>query len=188
MSTTYTPHKAIAWVDENGISTADWHCSPNYADGTGSLDGWNAFLMTSHGHPAELSKHIELENGHQLTLSISPAREHAKVNGNFIRWSSLLSLGGRRYVRVTDYAPDIPTALQRATSHQHESRQVGALTWWRESDGHWKSWLGGMDLSAVFISGGGNDPDYWHFQSSGTAPSFEEAALLAAMRTPSSHS
>ncbi|WP_131667113.1 hypothetical protein [Comamonas thiooxydans] len=188
MSATYTPHEVIAWVDEHGVSTAGWQCSPTYAKGTGSMDGWSTFLMTHEGRPAELSKHIDLENGHQLHLKLSLAREHAREKGNFIHWESVLKVGDRRYVNFADYAPDIPTALQRATSHQHESRQIGALTWWLESNGSWKSWLGDINLRASLISGSGNDPAYWYFESSGTAPSLEEAALLAAMHQPFNHS
>lgn len=182
MSTPHTPHKELAWVDAHGGSTADWQCSSTYARGAGSMDGWSAFLLLNNGRSAELSKHIDLDNGHTLTLNIAPASEHAKTKGTPIHWASSLKVGAGRYVRAYGYAHDFPAALEAATGYLHESRQIGSLTWWRESDGGWISWLGEMRLHAHQVATSANEPAYWHFESSGNAPSLEEAALMASMR------
>lgn len=188
MSIPHTPHKDIAWVDTHGGNTADWQCSATYARATGSMDGWSAYLMMGSERPAELSKHIQLDNGHTLMLSIGPASEHAITKGTPIHWASSLCVGEGRYVRASGYAPDVPTALEAAEGYLHESRKIGSLTWWRESDGGWISWLGGMRLHTHLVTASSHEPPYWHFESSGDAPTLEEAALLAAMRLPSSHS
>lgn len=182
MSTTYTPHEDIAWVDAHGGNTADWQCSPTYARGTGSMEGWSAHLMLSSERPAELSKHIEQDNGHMLMLNIGLASEHASSKGTPIHWSSSLRVGVDRYVRAYGYAPDFPTAVEAATGYHHENRQIGSLTWWHESDGAWISWLGEMRLHAHLVTPSAHEAAYWYFQTSGSAPTLEEAALLAALR------
>lgn len=188
MSTPYTPHKDIAWIDAHGGSTADWQCSASYASATGNMEGWSAYLELSSGRPADLSKHIEQDNGHRLMLNITLACEHARSNGTPICWSSSLVVGVGRYVRAYGYAPDFPAAVEAATGYHHESRQIGGLTWWHESDGGWISWLGEMRLHAHLVTPSAHEAAYWHFQTSGDAPTLEEAALLAAMRLPSNHS
>lgn len=188
MSTTYTPHEDIAWVDAHGGNTADWRISATSARATGSVDGWHAQLALSGYGPADLSKHIQQDNGHMLMLNIAPASEHAKSKGTPIYWSSTLKVGEGRYVSGTGYAHDFPAALEVATGYHHESREIGSLTWWRESDGGWLSWLGEMRLHTHLVPASSHGAAHWHFQISGDAPTLEEAALLAAMRLPSSHS
>lgn len=182
MSTTYTPHEAIAWIDAHGGNTADWQCSASYARATGSMDGWSAHLMMTGERPADLSKHIQQDNGHTLMLHIGQANQHAKTKGTPIHWESSLKVGEGRYVRASGYAPDFPAALEAATGYLHESRQIGSLTWWRESDGGWISWLGEMRLHTHLVTTSAHEAAYWHFESSGSAPTLEEAALLAALR------
>lgn len=188
MSIHYIPHKDIAWVDAHGGNTADWQCSATYARATGDMDGWSAFLAMNNERPAGLSKHIQQNNGHTLMLKIALASEHAKANGTPICWESTLNMGKGRYVRAYGYACDFPAALEAATGHHHESREIGGLTWWHESDDGWISWLGEMRLHAHQVAASVNEPAYWHFESSGNAPTLEEAALLAAMRLPSNYS
>ena len=72
--------------------------------------------------------------------------------------------------------------VEAATSYRHESQQIGSLTWWRESEENWVSWLGEMSLRAHQVTASANEPPYWHFEASGNAPTLEEAALLASMR------
>jgi len=182
MSTPHTPHKELAWVDANGGSTADWQCSSTYARGAGSMDGWSACLFLNNGSSADLSKHIDLDNGHTRMLSIALAGEHPKTKGTPIRWGSTLKVGEGRYVRAYGYSTGVPEAMESIASYQHESRQIGSMTWWLESDGEWISWLGGMTMRAHLVAAASGDPAYWHFETSGNAPSLEEAALLASMR------
>ena len=179
-----TPHKDIAWIDAHGGNTAEWQCSHNYVRATGSMDGWSAHLGLGlcDDRPANLSKHIQHDNGHLHILEIALAGEHHESKGTPIRWGSTLNVGDGRYVRAYGYAPDFPSALQAVTSYQHEFRQIGSLTWWLESDGGWISWLGAMTMRARLVTARTDEPAYWHFETSGNAPSFEEAALLASMR------
>lgn len=100
MSTPHTPHKEIAWVDAHGGSTADWQCSPTFARGAGSMGGWSACLALNNGRSADISQHIDLENGHTLMLNIALAGEHPKTKGTPIRWGSTLRVGEGRYVRA----------------------------------------------------------------------------------------
>lgn len=83
-------------------------------------------------------------------------------------------------MRASGSAADFPAALAHVESHVHESRPLGGLTWWRESDDRWISWLGAFDLAATKITGSRNEPT-WHFEVSGDAPTLEEAALPAAL-------
>lgn len=188
MSANHTPHQAIAWIDAHGGCTADWQCTATYAYATGNMEGWSSCFVLRDGQTTELSRHIEQDNGHTLMLRIGLASEHAKAKGTPIHWSSCLRVGEGRYVRAYGYAPDFPTAVAAATGHTHESRQIGSLTWWHESDGGWISWLGEMRLHAHHVTASAHDAAYWHFETSGNAPTLEEAALLAAMRLPSNHS
>lgn len=188
MSTTYTPHEDIAWVDAHGGNTADWRFSPTSARATGSMDGWHAQLGLSGYGPANLTKHIQQDNGYLLMLSINPASAYDKTKGTPIYWSSCLKVGEDRYVRAHGYAPDFPAAVEAATDYHHESREMGNLTWWHESDGGWISWLGEMRLHTHLVPAGSHAAAHWFFQISGDAPTLEESALLAAMRLPSSHS
>ena len=185
MSTSHTPHQDIAWVDAHGGDTSGWQCSPTFARGAGSMDGWSACLLLNNDHSADLSKHIALDNGHTLMLSLAEAAEHAKAKGTPIRWGAILKVGEGRTVRANGYAADFPSALQEVTSYQHESRQIGPLTWWRESEGSsgssWISWRGETTLRARQISLSTQEPAYWYFETSGCAPTFAEAALLASM-------
>lgn len=181
MSTPYIPHQDIAWVDAHGGDTSDWQCSSTFARATGSMDGWSACLLLNSGRSADLSKHIALDNGHALMLRIALAGEHPKTKGTPIRWESTLNVGEGRFIRAYGYSVDIPTALQTIADYQHQARQIGPLTWWHESDGGWISWLGEITLHAHQVSASANEPAYWHFETSGRAPTFEEAALLASM-------
>ena len=185
MSTSHTPHQDIAWVDAHGGDTSGWQCSPTFAYANGAMDGWSACLLLNSGRSAGLSKHIALDNGRMLMLSIAQAADFAKDKGTPIRWGAVLKVGEGRHVRACGYAADFPAAFQEATSYQHESRQIGPLTWWRESEGslgsNWISWLGEITLRARQVSASAYEPAHWYFETSGRAPTFEEAALLASM-------
>ena len=188
MDKTHTPHPALAWIDAHGGCTANWQCSATYARANGAMEGWRTYLAQSEDQPSELSQHIKQDNGHMLMLNISLAREHVQLKGTPIHWGSTLHVGEGRYVRAYGYAIDFPAALEAATSYRHESQQIGNLTWWHESDGGWISWLGQMSLRAHQVTAFSSEPAYWHFETSGSASTLEEAALLAAMRLPPNHS
>lgn len=181
MSTPYIPHQDIAWVDAHGVDTSGWQCSPTFARGSGPMDGWSACLLHNDGSPAGLSKHIAIDNGHTLMLRVELAIANPKTKETPIRWGSTLKVSEGRFVRAHGYSVDAPAALQAIADYQHPTRQIGPLTWWHESDGGWISWLGEITLHAHQISASTNEPAYWHFETSGHAPTFEEAALLASM-------
>lgn len=99
-----------------------------------------------------------------------------------VYWESTLKVGAGRYVRALEYAPDFPAALLLVETYRHESRQMASLTWWRETETRWVSWLGPFSFQATKIVRRGQDQHpYWRFETNGEAPTLEEAALLAVM-------
>ena len=179
-----TEHKdPLAWIKELGGQDFEFEIRHGYARGTGALDGWSASETPYPHYPHnELSKHIELPGGHLLLLSIHPAHKSESANGDLVAWSSILRVSEGRYVRAHGKAKNLPVALTEVTQLSHTSRDIGGITWWQESEGRWVSWIGGSTLRAMRFKDSSDSPEYWNFEISGHAPSFEEAALLATLR------
>lgn len=168
--------KGLEWITQHGGPVVRWD-GRHAVVGDGLLGWWTMGLDPEPG-PLELSKHIDETNGtRMLKLSL---RTYSALNAGPVRWESTLKIGTGRYVRSAGYAPDFPTALSLAETHVHESREMGSLTWWCESETQWVSWLGPFDLRTTKIEAQGRDL-YWHFEARGQAPTLEEAALLAVM-------
>lgn len=168
--------KGFEWITQHGGPVVRW--DGRHAVLGDGLDGWWAMSSDPEPRPLELSKHIDQTNGtRMLQLGL---RAYAAPNAGPMYWSSTLNVGKDRYVRVSGSAPDFPAALLLAEKHVHESRQIGSLTWWCESETRWVSWLGPFDLCTTKIEAQGRDP-YWHFEARGQASTLEEAALLAVM-------
>lgn len=179
-----TEHKdPLAWIKELGGQDLKLDIRHGYAHGTGALDDWSANATPNpHWPHNELSKHTELPGGHVLMLSIYPYRNSATANGDLAAWSSIIQVGEGRYVRANGKAKNLPAALAEVTQFAHESRDIGGITWWQESEGRWISWIGSNTQRAMLIKNSGDSPMHWHFEINGDAPSFEEAALLATYR------
>ena len=181
MTTEQVTDKRFAWITEHGGPVVGWDDarpgSRHSVMGDG-LVGWFASALDSESRPLRLSKHIDETNGtRMLALGLYA---NAALNAGPVYWESTLKVGEGRYVRSSGSCPDFPSVLLLAETHVHESRQIGALTWWCESATRWVSWLGAFDLYATKIDAQGQDP-YWHFEVKGKAPTLEEAALLATL-------
>lgn len=176
MTTETVADQRFAWIAEHGGPVVGWDGRHSVV-GDG-LVGWFTTDLGPDSRHLRLSKHIDETNGtRMLTLGLYA---NAARNAGPMYWESTLKVGEGRYVRSSGSSPDFPAALLRAETHLHESRQMGDLTWWCESETRWVSWLGPFDLSTTKIDGWGEDP-YWHFEVKGRAPTLEEAALLAAL-------
>lgn len=169
----------IAWIDAMGGSAESFEITSHVAVGREDMDGWSAYLHLLNKPNAEIIRHIPRENGQVLMLSIGAVTgaEHPGA-GQQVYWNSTLKVSGGRYVRGGGYCADFPTAFKEVNAYQHESRAIGAMTWWKEPHDRWVSWLGETRLEANLIKG---DPPKWIFNVSGEAPTFEEAALLASI-------
>ena len=179
-------HDAIAWIAAHGGDDVKFKHAGDYLNGVGPMEGWSTYVgQSTLPRQNSIGKHIDLDNGHLLMLEIFPTRMPGS-NDLSIRWNSILLVAEGRYVRVHGQADDFATALVQAESYEHQNRQIGSLTWWKESEKRWVSWLGQTSLEANCITTA-SEPSgtpYWHFQVLGSAASLEEAALLAAMRQP----
>lgn len=184
MTNTHTPvaEECLAWIPAHGGPVAQWEGSSLYAtDVAGDgLEGWQ------HDKPREgtpphsrLQKHVQTPDGY-LMLEIRPSR--STIPGESpIWWSATLMVGKGRYVRQSGGAHTVPEALAAVAALRHESRPIGGLTWWRQNENHWLSWLGPYSLEAHRYSTPLDNEHPWHFQITGSAQSFEEAALLATL-------
>lgn len=172
----------FAWIEKHGGPVVGWvEASKFRHDVVGDgLMGWFSCDEESGATSISLSKHIDGENGLRmlgLSLQSNPALSSGPVH-----WSSTLRVGKSedRYVRARGYSPDFPTALSQAEGYSHESRQMGGLTWWLESEGVWVSWAGPFSLRALKMGWAGED-SYWRYEVYGDAPTLEEAAVLAVL-------
>lgn len=170
----------FAWVAQHGGPVVAWESSSTYRYGVvgEGLSEWHASDRDSSDKPLSLGKHVDGATGKRM-LEIRLAYQ-PEATDKPVRWSAVLNVAEGRYVRADGTAADFPTALAQVEAHVHESRQIGGLTWWCESQDHWVSWLGAFNLKATRIDFSGKDP-YWHFEVRGDAPTFEEAALLAVL-------
>lgn len=171
----------FAWIAQHGGPVVDWaDSSSSYRHrvrGEG-LSDWSASDNDNQDRPLGLSKHIGEANGtRMLELRVDSL---AASGGKPVYWSSSLKVGEGRYVRASNSSADFPSALNDVEAHVHESRQLAGLTWWRESEDRWVTWLGAFDLSATRITSPSRGA-YWHFEVRGDAPTLEEAALLAVL-------
>ena len=175
MTITQDTNPRFSWISEYGGPVVDWADSSRRHHVTGSgLSDWHASDYGPEEKHTSINKHVDETTGTRM-LEIRPGYE-----GKGVFWNSTLKVAEGRYVRWSKTADEFPEALAQCEAHTHESREIGGLTWWRESEGNWVSWLGAFSLSAVQIT----VPDreaYWHFQVRGDAPTLEEAALLASM-------
>ncbi|WEE79415.1 hypothetical protein LZ683_08675 [Comamonas testosteroni] len=176
-------HEAIAWIAAHGGRDLDFQQRGDYLRGAGAMEGWSTYLFQGGHQQTGISKHLDLELNQILMLEIFPDRSRM-TDALPIRWNSVLKIADARYVRVHGQAHDFPSALVQAESYVHESRQISALTWWKQSDKNWVSWLCNtqMEVRLVTTTSEPNGTPYWHFEVSGDAPSLEEAALMASMR------
>lgn len=168
----------FAWISQHGGPFVDWADAYRYGVTGGGLEGWSGSSTGDEGKPAELRRHVEGAAGLRM-LRVSLAAYSSPGEGP-VRWESTLKLADDRYVRAYGSADDFPTALAQCEGHTHESRQIGPLTWWRESEDHWVSWLGPFSLTAKKFKFAGKDA-CWRFESTGEASTLEEAALLASL-------
>lgn len=181
MTTTQDTDQRFAWIAQHGGPVVDW-ADPNTAYrhrvvGAGLVE-WSASDSDGQDKALSLRKHVDEANGtRMLELRVF---SHTSPGAKPVHWGSTLKVGEGRYVRASGSVADFPTALAHVETHVHESRQLGGLTWWRESEDQWISWLGAFNLSATKIAPTGKDP-YWHFEVRGDAPTLEEAALLAVL-------
>lgn len=179
MTTIQAPDPRFAWIKAHGGPVVDWEDSNSlhrHVVTAVGLDGWFASDSLGEGRPARLDKHIKGDQG-LLMLGVGLSHDQAKP----VHWNSVLCVGEGRYVRVSGLAQDFPSGLAAAEAYEHESRQIGGLTWWCEGGESWVSWLGSFDLRATKISGYGEQAPRWVFERRGHAPTLEEAALLAAL-------
>jgi hypothetical protein len=175
MTTETVADQRFAWIAEHGGPVVSW--DGRYCVVGDGLVGWFAHDFGADS-PVVLNKHIDETNGtRMLALGLFV---RAAPSTDPVYWNSTLKVGEGRYVRVRGSSPDFLAALSQAETYVHESRQMGGLTWWCESETQWVSWLGSFDLSARKIDGRDRDP-YWHFEVKGEAPTLEEATLLAAL-------
>lgn len=164
------------WVCDAGGPVVTWVDGHHRLEGDG-LEGWFSSVSMN-----SLSKHTETALG-LLMFELRPA-----ASGAGVMWESTLRVADGRYVRARDTSSDFPSALAAVETYRHEHRVIGALTWWRESESRWVSWLGERRLEADRLrslacsddAGCGAD-ECWVFRASGDAKSLEEAALLASM-------
>jgi len=181
MTTAQATDPRFAWIAQHGGPVVDW-ADPKGAHryrlmGEG-LSEWFASDHYETDKATSISKHVDAAQGTRMQeLRLAT---HAAPGAKPVHWTSTLKVGEGRYVRASAAAADFPTALAQVEAHAHESRQLGGLTWWRESEDRWISWLGAFNLAAAKITASGQDA-YWHFEVRGDAPTLEEAALLAAM-------
>lgn len=181
MTTTMNTDQRFAWVEQHGgpvVGWADPHSSYRHDVVGEGMTGWFASDRDSPNKALSISKHVEDDNGKRM-LELRLASQ-ASTGDKPVLWNSTLMVGKGRYVRVHGSAADFTSALALVESHAHESRLLGALTWWRESEHRWVSWLGAFDLATTKITPPGGDA-YWHFEIRGDAPTLEEAALLAGL-------
>lgn len=181
MFTENAADQRFAWITQCGGPVVGWdnaHPGRRLAVVGVGLMGWFATDLDPVSRPFRLSKHIDESNGTRM-LSLG-LYANAALNAAPVYWESTFKVGEGRYVRASGSAPDFPAALLLAETHVHESRQMGGLTWWRESECQWVSWLGNFDLRTIKHETQGLDP-YWLFEVKGRAPTFEEAALLATL-------
>lgn len=173
----------FAWVAQYGGPVVAWESGSNYRHGVAGegLSEWHASDLDSSDKPLALRKHVDGTTGTRM-LEVRLAYQPEAADKP-VRWSAVLNVAEGRYVRADGTAGDFPTALAQVEAHVHESRQIGGLTWWCESQDHWVSWLGAFNLKATRIASFGIEP-FWHFEVSGDAPTFEEAALLAVLGRP----
>ncbi|MDM0029108.1 hypothetical protein [Variovorax saccharolyticus] len=182
MTTAQDIDSHFAWVAQHGGPVVAWQDPRDiYRHGLvgEGLTGWFA---SDHSEPSKalsIRKHVDVAAGTRM-LELRPANHAAPGAQPRVHWDSSLKVGEGRYVRASGSAADFPTALASVEAHAEEGRQLGGLTWWRESEDRWISWLGAFDLAATKLTGAGNEA-YWHFEVRGNAPTLEEAALLAAL-------
>ncbi len=166
------PAPEFQWIEAAGgprVTCADKH----RIDG---MPGWWTFT----GRRASLNRHIETDCG-TLMLTMGPD------SGGGVAWESTLKVGEGRYVRRHGAAASFNEARAAVESLVHEPREIGGLTWWAEGLDHWTTWIGSVVINARKVDYGSlrglreEPPPPWHFEISGNAETFEEAAAIAAM-------
>lgn len=174
MTIAKTPNPCFGWIAKFGGPVVDWADAHRFHIAGEGLSGWHAL---DHGpeEATRIMKNLDEPTGSRR-VEISPARDGVRLF-----WNSSLVVGEGRHVRGSGIVESFADALAQCETAVPESRQIAGLTWWKESEGHWVSWLGSFSLSAVLIRRDEAE-SYWHFQSTGNAPTLEEAALLATMR------
>ena len=138
MTTVLEADGRLAWIAMRGGPAVHWARLPGGHRSTLSGDGlseWTASDTDLTSKSLSISKHVDGES--RRILEISPPRDETSEVP--IRWNSTLFVGKGRYVRATGTAGDFWAAHAACESHEHESRQVGAMTWWRESEDAWVS-------------------------------------------------
>lgn len=180
MTTTQaTAEPCFGWIEERGGPAVTWAEGSHHAVVGEGLVGWWSIGDRTRAEHLSIRKSIEGE-AMPRTLEIYPIRNPTDPSKS-VRWESSLKVGKDRYVRAHGTAPSFPEAVAMAEAYRHESRELGALTWWLESEDRWVSWLGPFGLEAMKITPSLGDNSYWHYQVSGNAQTLEEAALLASL-------
>lgn len=174
--------QCLDWIPAHGGPVARWEDTNHYSNNVSGdgLEGW------WHNKPREgtqprscLQRHTQTEDG-LLMLEICP-RSSADPNAAPIWWSASLMVGKGRYVRQSGDAKTIAEALATLEALRYERRLIGGLTWWQTDRGSWLCWLGQYALEAHRHATALDNEQPWYFQITGSAHSFEEAALLAAL-------
>lgn len=178
MTSAHGGEPRFAWISQHGGPVVNWADAYRHRVTGGGLEGWSGSSSGDEDKPDELRKHVECAAG--LRMLMVRLTTYASPGEGPIRWESTLKLADDRYVRTSGSAVDFSAALAQCEGHTHESRTIGALTWWRESKDHWVSWLGPFSLTARKFTRSGKDA-YWRFESAGEASTLEEAALLASL-------
>lgn len=160
----------FAWIAAHGGPVVEWTGNGRHNVAGAGLHGW--YSVDTSSAQLGIDKHVQEDYGRRM-LRLS----EAVGPGEPVYWNSTLNVEEGRYVRVGGRAGDFPTALAQVEGYTHVQREIGGLTWWREGEDRWVSWLGAFTLGANKFTA--DEQDRWGFEIRGNAPSLEEAALLA---------
>lgn len=168
----------FAWIKQLGGPLVQWDSRDSFRRHrvTGQdLDGWFSLGCSTEDGQLSISKHLEGPLGQGSRMLELSQNRFLQAEDDLVRWSSILFVREGRYVRSGGTASNFPAALLAAESHVHETREIGGLTWFKESPQRWVTWCGEFEIETVSLD------DRWLFQFRGYAPSFEEAALMATL-------
>ncbi|MCR6481061.1 hypothetical protein NU688_33225 [Variovorax sp. ZS18.2.2] len=171
----------FAWIAQHGGPDVDWdepNASYRHLIAGEGLSEWFASDRFKTDQATAINKHVD-EDPHMRMLDLRSSAGRLATSVQSVFWSSTLKVSEGRYVRVCGDAADFPTALAQVEAYTHESRQMGGLTWWQETENRWISWLGAFNLSATRVAKW--NEECWHFEVKGEAPTLEEAAMLATL-------